>query len=40
MKIRPGEAEVFHANGQTDVKKLLTVAFRNFAKSSKPVMKL
>ena len=30
MKIRPVAAELFHANGQTDMTKLI-VAFRNFA---------
>jgi hypothetical protein len=29
MKIRPGRAELFHADGRTDMTKL-TVAFRNF----------
>jgi hypothetical protein len=29
MKIRPVGAELFHADGQTDIRKL-TVAFRNF----------
>ena len=33
MKIHPVRAELFHADGQTDVAKLL-VAFRNFAKSA------
>jgi hypothetical protein len=32
MKIRPVEAEVFHADGQTDVTKL-TIAFSNFVKA-------
>jgi hypothetical protein len=32
MKIRPVGAELFHADGQTDMVKLL-VAFRNFAKA-------
>jgi hypothetical protein len=40
MKIRPGEAEFFHADVETAVTKLLTVAFRNSANSSKSVMKL
>jgi hypothetical protein len=40
MKIRPMEAEFFHSDGRTDVTKLLTVAFRNFANSSKTEMKL
>lgn len=35
MKIRPAEAEFSHSDGQTDVTKLLTVAIRNFANSSK-----
>jgi len=30
MKIRPVEAGLFHADGQTDMTKLI-VAFRNFA---------
>jgi len=30
MKIRPVGAELFHADGQTDMRKLL-VAFHNFA---------
>ena len=30
MKIRPVGAELFHAEGQTDIRKLI-VAFRNFA---------
>jgi len=30
MKIRPVEAELFHADGQTDMTKLI-VAFHNFA---------
>ena len=34
MKIRPMEAEMFHADRRTDVMKL-TVAFRNFAKAPK-----
>ena len=34
MKIRPVRAELFHADGQTDMTKL-TVAFRNFAKGCK-----
>jgi hypothetical protein len=34
MKIRPVGAELFHADGQTDVIKLL-VAFRNFANPPK-----
>jgi len=31
MKIRPVGAELFHADGQTDITKL-TVAFHNFEK--------
>jgi hypothetical protein len=34
MKIREIGAELFHADGQTDMTKL-TVAFRNFANASK-----
>jgi hypothetical protein len=34
MKIRPLGAELFHADGQTDMTKLI-VAFRNFAKAPK-----
>ena len=34
MKIRPMGAELFHADGRTDMTKL-TAAFRNFANSSK-----
>ena len=34
MKIRPVEAEFFHADGQTDMTKLI-VAFRNSAKAPK-----
>jgi len=34
MKIRPVGAEVFHADGQTDVTKLL-IAFSNFANAPK-----
>jgi len=33
MKIRPFGAEPFHADGQTDVTKLI-VAFRNFANAA------
>jgi len=33
MKIRPVTAELFHADGQTDLKKL-KVAFSSFAKSA------
>jgi len=33
MKIRPLGAELFHADGQTDIN--LTVAFRNFGNPSK-----
>jgi hypothetical protein len=32
IKIRPLGAELFHADGRTDMTKLI-VAFRNFAKS-------
>jgi len=34
MKIRPMEAELLHADGQSDMTKL-SVAFRNFANASK-----
>jgi len=34
MKIRPVGAELFHADGQTDMMKL-TVAFRNFSNAPK-----
>ena len=34
MKSRPEEAELFHAVGRTDMRKL-TVAFRNFAHARK-----
>jgi hypothetical protein len=34
MKIRPVGAELFHADGQTDMTKLI-VAFRNFANAPK-----
>ena len=34
MKIRPVGAELFHADGWTDIKKL-TVVFRNFANAPK-----
>jgi hypothetical protein len=34
MKIRPVRAELFHADGQTDMKNL-TAAFRNFANAPK-----
>jgi len=37
MKIRPVEAEFFHADGQTDMTKL-TVAFRNFTNAPKRPM--
>jgi len=41
MKIRPGEAKIFpFGRTQTDTTKPLTVAFRNFANSSDPAMKL
>ena len=32
MKIRPAEAELFHADGQTDMTKLVA-AFRSFTKA-------
>ena len=38
MKILPVEAELFHANGRTDVTKL-AVAFRNSANAPKSNMK-
>jgi hypothetical protein len=34
MKIRPVDAKMFHADGQTDMMKL-TLTFRNFAKAPK-----
>jgi len=34
MKIRPAGAELFHADGRTDMTKLIA-AFRNFANVSK-----
>jgi hypothetical protein len=34
MKIRPAKAELFHADGRTDMMKLIMV-FRNFAKAPK-----
>jgi hypothetical protein len=34
MKIRPVDAELFHADGRTDMTKL-TVAFHNFANAPK-----
>jgi hypothetical protein len=34
MKIRPVRAELFHADGRTDITKLV-VAFRNFADAPK-----
>jgi hypothetical protein len=34
MKILPVGAELFHADGQTDITKV-TAAFRNFAKAPK-----
>jgi hypothetical protein len=37
MKIRPVGAELFHADGRTDMTKLI-VAFRNFANSPKNVI--
>jgi hypothetical protein len=36
MKIRPAGAEMFHADGRTDMTKL-TVAFRNLANAPKYV---
>ena len=36
MKIRPVRAELFHADGRTDVMKLV-VAFRNFANAPKNI---
>ena len=36
MKIRPLGAELFHADGQTDMTKL-TIAFRHFANPPKTV---
>jgi hypothetical protein len=39
MKIRPVWAEQFHADGQTDVKKL-TDNFRNFVSTPKNVGKM
>jgi len=38
MKIRPMEAESFHADGRTDMTKLI-VAFRNFADAPKKLKK-
>jgi len=35
MKIHQVGAELFHADGQTDVTKPIVVAFRNFAKAPK-----
>jgi hypothetical protein len=37
MKICPARAELFHADGQTDVMKLID-AFRNFAKAPRSVI--
>ena len=37
MKIRPVGAELFHADGQTDMTKLI-VAFRNFVNAPKTAM--
>jgi len=34
MKLRPVRAELFHADGQTDITKLIVV-FRNFANAPK-----
>ena len=39
MKIRPVEAELFHADGQTDMSKLI-IAFRNYAKAPKIDLRL
>ena len=36
MQIRPAEAELFHAIGQTDMTKLI-LAFRNFVKTPPPL---
>jgi len=38
MKFRPVEVELFHADGQTDVTKLI-VAFRNFLKANQGIYK-
>ena len=38
MKIRPVGTELFHADGRTDMEKLI-VAFRNFAKALKSHVK-
>jgi hypothetical protein len=39
MKIRPVEAELFHADGRTDTDMMdLIVAFRNFADAHKNVI--
>ena len=35
MKIRPVEADMFHANGQIDTAKLQLLFFRNFTKAPK-----
>jgi hypothetical protein len=40
MKIRPIEAELFHADGQTDRHMKLTVAFRDFANAPKSEISL
>jgi hypothetical protein len=39
MKICPVWAEVFHADGQTDMAKLI-VAFRNFANAPKMILRI
>jgi hypothetical protein len=39
MKIRPMGAQLFHADGRTDMTKLM-VAFRNFANASKNEVEL
>ena len=39
MKIRPVEDEFFHADGQTDMAKLIFV-FRNFAKTTEKPNKI
>jgi hypothetical protein len=38
MKIRPVGAELFHADGRTDMMKII-VAFRNFANAPKVKMR-
>jgi hypothetical protein len=39
MKIRPVGAELFHADGQTNITKLI-IAFRNFANATENVTAL